>query len=302
MSGLVVLLAGAALAIALPGTAPGAAALPATASFTAEDFSWHVTGDVASSSVAIAPGGTVTFGYPSGASMHNADFSGGPAPSSCTQTAGTPGGTPPPLPTSPTAAGWSGTCTFDTPGTYAFHCDLHPFMHGTIVVGEPSPPPTGTSTGTPPPPTGTAPPSSTGTAPPPAGPVSPGAGPHGAPLPRLRVSVRHAQAGPVLRGAVTAEAAGWRIGVTAFASNRALRGHRSRRPRLVRIGTARVRSTGAGRTPFALRLDAAARRALRRHRLAVRLRIVVTLPGGETLAETVGVVVRERRARRPAGR
>jgi plastocyanin len=281
LPGLVALLAGAALAIVVPGTAPGDASPPATASFTAEDFSWHVTGDATSSSVTIAAGGTVTFGYPSGSSSHNADFSSGPAPASCTQTAGTPGGTPPPLPTSPTAAGWSGDCTFTAPGTYTFHCDLHPFMQGTIVVVAPSPPPTGTSTGT-----TAAPP----TAPASTGPVPGIPPPSGAPPPRVHVNVAHRQTGTVVHGTVTVPGAGWRIAVTAFASSRALRVHRSP---LVRVGSAHVRAARAGRTSFALRLDAVARRALRRrHRLGVRLRIVITPPAGPATVRTVRVLVR----------
>lgn len=30
--------------------------------------------------------------------------------------------------------GKSKTVTFKTPGTYAYHCDFHPFMKGTVVV------------------------------------------------------------------------------------------------------------------------------------------------------------------------
>src|SRR6476659_3105879 len=139
--------AGAALAVAVHALAPGAGA-PSTADFTAVDFAWEANG-TSSTSVTIAAGGTVTFSYPSGASRHNADFAGGPAPSSCTQTAGVQGGTPPPLPTLPTAAGWSGSCSFNAVGTYAFHCDLHPgLMHGTVVVVDPNAPPPTTSTGT----------------------------------------------------------------------------------------------------------------------------------------------------------
>lgn len=33
----------------------------------------------------------------------------------------------------PVGAGFSQT--FDTPGTYAYHCAIHPFMKGTIIVG-----------------------------------------------------------------------------------------------------------------------------------------------------------------------
>ena len=34
----------------------------------------------------------------------------------------------------PLAPGASFTQTFDTPGTYTYHCQIHPFMTGTIVV------------------------------------------------------------------------------------------------------------------------------------------------------------------------
>lgn len=299
------LIAGVLLAIAVPGIAPGDAP-PSTASFTAEDFSWHVTGDRATSSATIAVGGTVTFGYPSGISRHNADFSGGPAPTSCTQTAGTPGGTPPPLPTVPTAAGWSGTCTFDTPGTYAFHCDLHPLaMRGTITVVNPNAPPPSTSTGTttaPPPPTtttapgGTTPASTTppGTAPPPVG------GSSSTGRARARFAVAHAQYGTVLRGNVTGIAAGARVDVTALASARALGARHAARTRRLRVGFKRVRATAAGVASFTVRLSASARAALRRHhRLGVMLRIAVTPPGGVRVVKTVPVTVRERRPAPP---
>lgn len=291
----VALLAGALIAVLVPGIAPGDAAPPSTASFTAEDFSWHVTGDRTSSSVTIAKGGTVAFGYPSGISTHNADFAGGPAPTSCVQTAGTSGSrSPPPLPSEPTAAGWSGTCTFDTPGTYAFHCDLHPTrMKGTIVVVDPNAPPPTTSTGTTTAPTTTAPGTTTGTTPPPGGGAPPGPA-------LLHLSVAHAQRGSVLRGAATVSAAGTRIDVTALAASSALGGRHGRHARTVRVGSKRVRATRAGRTAFAVTLNAAARRALhRRHRLAVSLRIVVTPPHGARVVKTIAVTVRERRAAPP---
>jgi len=295
---LIALPAGAALAIGLPALAPGDAAPPATGSFTAVDLAWQVTGDAASSSVTIAKGGTVTFGYPAGRTRHNADFTGGPMPASCTQTAGTQGGTPPPLPTVPTAAGWSGTCTFDTPGTYAFHCDMHPaVMHGTIVVVDPNaPPPTTRSPGT----TSVPSPTTTTTG---GGAMSPGdTAPTGttgttsagraSPL-RVGLSIAHVQRGTVVRGVAIAAAAGTRIDVTAAASNRALAIRRPRHARQVRVGARRVRATAAGRTSFSLTLDATARGALRRrHSLVIALRVVVTAPGARAVVRTATVVVR----------
>jgi plastocyanin len=35
---------------------------------------------------------------------------------------------------SPLATGQTFTHTFTTPGTYHYHCAIHPFMHGTVVV------------------------------------------------------------------------------------------------------------------------------------------------------------------------
>jgi plastocyanin len=115
-------------------------AFPATASFTAVDLAWGETG-TGSATVHVDPGAVVSFAYPSGANSHNADF-GATAPSSCAQTAGADVGAVPPLPALPSGPGWSGTCTFNTTGTYQFHCDLHSSMHGTILVGDvPDPPP-----------------------------------------------------------------------------------------------------------------------------------------------------------------
>ena len=107
-----------------------------SASFTAVDYRW-IAGS-GGTTVTIAAGGTVSFSYPSGHSMHNVDFGTGPQPTSCEL-----GGTAqaPPIPATPTPPGWSGSCTFDTPGTYSFHCDMHPGMTGSVIV-------TGTTTTT----------------------------------------------------------------------------------------------------------------------------------------------------------
>jgi plastocyanin len=119
----------------VPGLAAGSA--PSSASFTAYDFGWSANGNVKSTRLTVAQGATVTFSYPTGINSHNADFGKGPKPSDCTQTAGPASGSVPPLPRQPTKPGWSGTCTFDAPGIYNFHCDLHTFMTGTVVVQGP---------------------------------------------------------------------------------------------------------------------------------------------------------------------
>jgi len=302
------LVAGVVTAVALPAMAPGDAP-PSSASFTAQDFAWDVTGGTAHSAT-IAEGGTVDFSYPSGGSSHNADFSGGLAPAACTQTAGADSGPVPPLPAFPTGRGWSGSCRFDVPGTYRFHCDLHAFMTGTVVVVDPNapPPPTTTTPPTRPPPTtttrpGTPPPTTTapgGTTPPPSGGGSGSTGGNagstggGASSGPLRVSVVRRQRGVVVHGTVTTPAARWRVVVTALASNRALARHRPRVARDVRVASQRGRSDASGREPFALRLSSSARAALhRRGRLAVKLRIAVTPPdGGAATRATVAVVLR----------
>jgi hypothetical protein len=147
-------LAGAGVAV-LPslGSAQGT-----TASFTAVDSGqpilelhyWYATGTT-SGSVAIVPGGTVSFSYPTGDSTRNVVFT-GPQPTSCTQTSAPSGytvGPAPPLPRAPQPAGWSGSCRFDTPGVYTFQdAFVADAVTGTITVAAPSTTPTSTSTPT----------------------------------------------------------------------------------------------------------------------------------------------------------
>src|SRR4051812_27425228 len=117
--------------------APAAAkadAPPLTAGFTAVDVGstnhqWFVTGTT-SNTATIATGGTVTFGYPTGTSLHNAAFTAAARPTTCTPALGATFATPTPAARAP----WTASCRFDTPGTYAFMCQVHTTMRATVVV------------------------------------------------------------------------------------------------------------------------------------------------------------------------
>lgn len=119
------------------------AAPPTSASFTAVDFAWDASSG--GTSVTIAAGGTVSFSYPKGASAHNVDFWTGPQPSSC-EVNGAPQA--PPVPSSPSPPGWTAQCTFASPGTYTFRCDMHHFMKGTVIVSNTTTTTTSTTTTT----------------------------------------------------------------------------------------------------------------------------------------------------------
>jgi plastocyanin len=277
VAGLAALAAGTGAAFAVCGPAAVGASAPSSASVTAVDFDWSMPGATDYTDT-IATGGTVTFSYPAGVSIHNVDFTAG-GPTACTQTAGAAAGPVSPLPAAPEAPGWSGTCRFDTPGAYQFVCDNHNYMKGTIVVEG-----RGTSTTT----TSTSTTAGTSTAPEGSAPGAATAEPGGSSSPsaRPRVSVAHRQHGAVLRGTVTTPAGRSQISVTAYRP-----GHGSR----IRIGSQTKRSTGTGTTGFAVRLDAAGRRALRRaRRLAVELRVVIAPLAGRPVTKTIAVVLRDR--------
>jgi plastocyanin len=278
-AGLAALLAGTAAAYAVCGPAAIGASAPSTAAVTAVDFDWSMPGATDYTDT-IAAGGSVTFSYPAGVSIHNVDFTGG-GPTACTQTAGSTVGAVSPLPATPEAPGWSGTCRFDTPGTYLFVCDNHTYMKGAIVVEGRGTTTTTTSSST----------TATGTSTVP-GDQTPGSGsstPSGSSssAARPRVNVAHRQRGTVLRGTVTTPAGRSQVSVTAY-----LAGHGSR----TRIGSQAKRSKGTGTTTFAVKLDPVGRRKLQRaHHLAVDLRVVVTPAAGRPVTtKTVAVALRER--------
>ena len=104
----------------------------ADGSFKAVDFGWVADGG-SGNELTIAPGETVTFAYPTGASFHNVVFEGTP-PTSCM-------GIEPDDP----RPGWSGSCRFDAAGTYRFVCGVHAEMTGRVIVrAAPTPTPTPT--------------------------------------------------------------------------------------------------------------------------------------------------------------
>ncbi|HJX61437.1 MAG TPA: hypothetical protein VJ578_02605 [Dehalococcoidia bacterium] len=79
----------------------------------------------------INQGETVTWNYASGVTVHNSRECG----ANCSSPSGTPVWQ---LPAAPTAAPWSESFTFNTPGTYLYRCDLHTVaMRGRIVVQAP---------------------------------------------------------------------------------------------------------------------------------------------------------------------
>jgi plastocyanin len=127
--------ASAALALA-PATA-AADAVPLTADFTATDVSgtnhqWYAPGTT-STATTIAAGGSVTFNYPVGnpaTTRHSVAFTTAAKPTGCTPALGATSG----YPTPPARAPWVATCRFDTPGTYAFVCQIHASMRGTVMV------------------------------------------------------------------------------------------------------------------------------------------------------------------------
>jgi hypothetical protein len=235
-------LAGAGVAL-LPslGSAQGT-----TASFTAVDngtfFSvptWSANG-TAASTVTILPGGTVSFGYPTGGSIHSVVFT-GPQPTSCTQTQAPTGYSimaAPPLPANPGGepAPWSGTCRFDAAGTYPFQDGNHgAAMSGTVVVATTTttPPVTTTTTTTTPPPTTTT--------------------FHEPPIPAASSSLRAAavQRGTTVRGQLHVTAPNSRLVADLLA------GH-------VRLGRTTIHGVRNGTRHFSVSLYASARRRLSR--------------------------------------
>jgi plastocyanin len=176
---------------------------------------------------------------------------------------------------------WSGTCTFSQAGTYTFYCTVHgPEMTGTVTVNANG---TTTVTATPPPPPGPTTPS-----------PSPSPSGEGSPLngsPAKAVKLAKSQRGGVVRGSLSlsSAAAGRRLEVDLLAKR--LRG--ARHSGSTRVGRLLRGSLSSGVTTFAVRLDAAARRVLKRKgRLALSVKIAIGPgAGGKQLVVTRAVEV-----------
>jgi plastocyanin len=254
------------VAVLVPAVAV-AEAPPSTATINAVDISWEspATGQ---SKVVIAPGGTVTFAYPSGSTIHNVVFNGA-SPTSCTQTAGPNSGPVPPLPATPSGAGWAGNCRFDAEGTFAFVCGFHAGMNGSVVVSStiPAEPPGGGGGG---------------------GGSGGGAVDTGGPA-ASKLVVAAVQRGGAVRGSVVVAGAGSRLGVDLLARRSALGGSGAK---LVSVGQI-SKAVGAGKRTFSVGLSGAAKRAVvDAGRLAVTVKSKVTPASGEAFTATKAVTVK----------
>jgi plastocyanin len=275
----------------LPTLTAAATPLPTTGSFTVSDFAFTAAGG--GNTVTIAPGGTVSFSYPSGSNEHNVDFGSGSQPTSCTV-----GGQSqsPPIPSTPTAPGWSGTCTFDTAGTYSFHCDRHTFMTGTIIVGSQA-----TSTGTgsdgsttstmtmpmsmPMPTTSTAQPTTSTTRPTLLSPITSSA--------RNAIKVAGASGGRKVAGTINVSRAGQggHAVIAVISSSSALGRGGHKQP--TTIGHLRLSDLRTGTVRFEIALKTPARRAVTTHKhLAITVQVTVSASGAQTVSLSRSLILR----------
>jgi hypothetical protein len=188
----------------------------------------------------------------------------------------------PAVPVAPTApkTGWEGKCTFATPGSYRlesstlFNDGIDNYTKYEVVVEASTSTPSTASTGEGGSKSGSAPtPTTSGAAP-------AGESPTGSPLsaaPRISSSQR----GDTVRGSLEVSKAGvgdrLEVDIIAATASLAKAGHATQV-----IGRFVSASVGAGQRSFAVRVDAKARRALkRRHRLALKVKITLTPANGE---------------------
>lgn len=240
------------------------------------------------SQVTVSAGGLVTLSNPSGVKHGVEWLPGDPAKPGCTP--GVPVGTT----EAASATNWSGACTFTTPGTYTFYCTVHhAAMTGTIIVGASGATTTTSTTAAPgPSPVTTAP---TGSGQSGSGPTLGSAGPLGSPpvgSASKALALASSQRGTTVRGSleVSPTGAGGRLEVDLLARSASLA--RAGHPAQVRVGALVRKSLKAGRVSFSVPLNARARAALlRRHRLALNVKVVVKPAGGSAVAVTRAVVM-----------
>ena len=232
-------------------------------------------------SVEVASGGNVTFQNASATVSHGVVWDTAEAPS-CSG-----------IPLGRGDTSWKGTCTFSHPGSYNFHCYVHPIemkgtvtvsANGTTTVTTPGGPPGTTTTGT----------TTTGTA------TVPGAqeagGPSGSPLAgsaSAAIRLARLQHGGAVRGAVAVSEAGsgGRLEVDLLARRASLAG--AHHAPLASAGRLVRSSLRAGVVSFKVPLNARAAHALRaHHRLALSVRIVIRPVHGSPVTVTRSVLLR----------
>jgi hypothetical protein len=196
----------------------------------------------------------------------------------------------PSVPVAPASpkTGWEGTCTFATSGTYSFesstlfkektaYTNIDYTKYEIVVEGSTTTP---TTTGT----TGTTTTTTTTTSP--ASPESPLAGSES-----QAVKVAKSQRGGSVKGSLEISKAGGgdrlEVDLLATAASLAKAGHATQV-----VGRFASASVSAGQRSFSVKLNAKARRALKRHhRLALKVKITLTPAAGEALTITRSVIL-----------
>ncbi|MGH2903971.1 MAG: hypothetical protein ACRDK7_10365 [Solirubrobacteraceae bacterium] len=185
----------------------------------------------------------------------------------------------------PTSAmsGWEGKCTFATPGAYKFESPTLWFeytKYEVVVEGStPTAPPTGTTGG------GGSTPGSTAPSPTPTGESPSGSPFSGAP------TIHPSQRGTIVKGSlqIAKAGAGDRLEVDLLATTASLAkaGHTTQV-----VGRFLRASVGTGKQSFSVKLNARARKALKRHHhLTLKVKITLTPPHGGATSVTRSVTV-----------
>jgi hypothetical protein len=191
----------------------------------------------------------------------------------------------------PTKTGWSGTCTFATAGDYKFesqalfneegfdYTKYEVVVEGSASAPAPGPVGEGGSKGAPAPGGGTSNPTPSG-----------GEAPSGSPLSGAP-TIGSSQRGTTVKGSlqVSKAGAGDRLVVELVAPTASL-ANAGRSTQVV--GRSVSASVSAGRQSFSVKLDAKAKRALkRRHRLALKVKITLIPAHGQALSVTRSVTL-----------